>query len=269
MLEAAQYTDNAFITLTYADEFLPRLSEKCSGTLLSKHLQDFLKRLRFAWPTQIRFYGVGEYGDENWRPHYHVALFNFPTCVRGRTLRRVGSGGPVWRDCCEQCRLVGEKWGFGNVDLGILEVSSAQYVAGYITKKMTRRDDYRLEGREPEFSRMSLRPGIGFSAMHEVASSLMQFNLDTTQTDIPVSLRHGSRELPLGRYLRRKLRLMVGKDEKTPQVVLDTLKEEMQPVRKAAFDASRSFKKEVLAESKGQRAKFYAKQNLKKKGRLL
>lgn len=106
---------------------------------------------------------------------------------------------------------------------------------------MTAKDDPRLLGRHPEFARMSLRPGIGADAMHEVASQLMKFNLDTSQADVPSALRHGHKELPLGRYLTRKLRTMIGKDEKAPQETIEKSQKELQHVREAAFNASQSF----------------------------
>lgn len=268
MLESTQYTDNAFVTLTYSDESL--VIGESGATLVPLHVQNWLKRLRKAvHPVRIRFYLVGEYGDENWRPHYHVALFNFPTCVLGRTRRRAGSGRPVWSQCCANCDLVGRTWGLGDVDVGILETSSAQYVAGYVTKKMTHRDDSRLKGRHPEFSRMSNRPGIGGDALHEVADTFLKFNLEKTQTDVPVSLRHGSRELPLGRYLRKRLRKMVGRDEKTPKEVLDQIKEEMRPVREAAFDASTPFRLKIVEVNKGKIANFHARQKIFKGKRNL
>lgn len=97
---------------------------------------------------------------------------------------------------------------------------------------MTRTDDMRLNGRWPEFSRMSLRPGIGHGMMHEVASTLMQFNLEHAEADVPVSLRHGKRLLPLGRYLRKTLRTMVGKEENAPEIVLELAKLELQDLLK-------------------------------------
>lgn len=111
---------------------------------------------------------------------------------------------------------------------------------------MTMRDDPRLEGRFPEFARMSLRPGIGLHAMHEVASQLMRFNLEDSQADVPSALRHGSRLMPLGRYLRSNLRKMVGKNEKAPASEAQKRVEEMRPLREAAFNASSSFKKVVV-----------------------
>lgn len=277
MLEAAQHAENAFVTLTYSENELVTASgrsvssgENGFASLQPDHLQNFFKRFRKAIePLRIRYYAVGEYGDETWRPHYHAALFSYPTCRRGRTLRLPGSGRPRWDKCCVQCSLVGRSWTHGDVDLGTLETSSAQYLAGYVTKKMTHAEDFRLDGRLPEFSRMSLRPGIGHGAMHDVASQLMKFNLENTQADVPSALRHGSRLMPLGRYLRRNLRKMVGKDEKTPDVVSQALAEEMRPLRESAFNASQSFKQAVLDSSKGEIDRVLAKHKLyKRKGSL-
>lgn len=245
MLESLCHESNAFLTLTYSDENLPIVksglssdpSTGVSATLNPKHLQDWLKRFRKAIePSKIRFYAVGEYGDETQRPHYHVALFGYPSCSRGQTGygQSQRKGIPAWERCCAHCRLVGETWGLGSVYLGALETSSAQYVAGYVTKKMTSKSDARLNGRHPEFARMSNRPGIGHDFMHEYASELMKLNLEDREADVPSALRHGSRLLPLGRYLRRKLRTMVGKDEKTPEAVIYAQSLELLPLREAA-----------------------------------
>lgn len=81
---------------------------------------------------------------------------------------------------------------------------------------------------------MSLRPGIGADFVPEVASALMEFNLEESQADVPSALRHGSRILPLGRYLRGRLRQHVGKDKNAPQSTLDQMAAEMHPLRIAA-----------------------------------
>lgn len=228
-------TDNTFATLTYEDSKLPVLASSGLATLEMKHLQDWLKRLRkVILPLRVRYYAVGEYGDETERPHYHVALFGFPTCVRNRTRRRIGSERPVWRDCCPQCRMVGDTWGHGDVDLGTVEVGSAQYLAQYVTKKMTSKDDSRLRGRAPEFARMSLKPGIGADFMHEVASTLMTLNLEKQQGDVPSSLHAHGRSQPLGRYLRRRLRTLLGREPNAPQEVIEEYEIEMLPLLKAA-----------------------------------
>lgn len=101
---------------------------------------------------------------------------------------------------------------------------------------MTAKDDDRLFGRHPEFARMSLKPGLGTNSLHEVASSFLTFNLETTQVDVPSNLRHGNKELPLGRYLRRKLRLLLGKDENTPKHIVEALQQEMRSLYESSWD---------------------------------
>lgn len=225
MLEAAQYSENSFVTLTYDDEHLPD-----GGNLVPRDLQLFLKRLRKAVaPFRIRYYAVGEYGDETGRPHYHLGLFGFGTCLFG-----VSRYNAYRKNCCTRCDLVRDAWGLGNVSLGTLEAASAAYVAGYVTKKMTAKDDPRLNGRHPEFARMSLKPGIGGDAMHEIASVLMHYALEETEVDVPNALRHGSKLYPLGRYLRQRLRRMVGKDEKCPEAVVKALQAELRPMLEAS-----------------------------------
>ena len=254
LLETHLKADNTFCTLTYRDEDLPR-SGSGQSTLEPKHLQDWLKRLRSTWKTfcdrshlsgsnsTLRYYDVEEYVDETFRPHYHAALFGFPTCHR---LLVRSAGGQC---SCPSCSMVRTTWGHGIIHLGTLEPASARYLAGYIEKKMTRTDDPRLGDRHPEFSRMSLRPGIGADMMHEYASSLLQFDLvDAAQGDVPSSLRHGSRTLPLGRYLTRRLRTLVGKEANAPQETISARAEEMRPL----FEASRrsnenpSFKRNLV-----------------------
>lgn len=270
MLEAQLYSDNAFVTLTYRDASLPTLSSGLP-TLSPPHLRNFLKRFRKSLePNRIRFFAAGEYGDETWRPHYHLALFGYPTCVRGRTLRQPSTKGrALWEKCCASCELVGKTWGLGDVDLGILETSSAQYVCGYVTKKMTMRQDTRLLGREPEFARMSNRPGIGHDFLHEVASTYLQFNLENSQSDVPVTLRHGKRLLPLGRYMRKKLRGLIGHDEKAPQEILDQSSMELSRLRQAAAKAKVSTREIYEAENKTKLASFESKQRIFKTKRSL
>lgn len=136
---------------------------------------------------------------------------------------------------------------------------------------MTMRNDPRLKGRDPEFSTMSLKPGIGAGAVSEIASTMLQFNLDASQSDVPVTLRHGSRQLPLGRYLRRKLREEIGRSPNAPQEVTDALKEEMRPMFEAASKAAQALpfpipgfvdtlaQEEVRKASEQERRNFYAK----------
>lgn len=85
-----------FVTLTYADEYLP-VTVRGDPTLEKRHLQLFFKRIRdlmvrkstiiekyekkgSKWP-KMTYYAVGEYGTKTLRPHYHMIVFNIPNDV--------------------------------------------------------------------------------------------------------------------------------------------------------------------------------------------
>lgn len=237
---------NSFLTLTYRDEEVPRL-EDGRGILSIVEHQNFMKRLRFQvkekMGREIRFYGVGEYGDNTWRPHYHYILFNYPKCIYGQSRYN-----KVITRCCYACDLVRDAWGKGNIMLAECTDASASYTCGYVVKKMTSVDDARLKGLPPEFQKQSTRPhGLGFDAMWDVASVLMEFNLADRQGDVPSSLLHGGKRLmPLGRYLTRELRKMVGRDPNAPAKIYEKIQAELLPLRIAAFEGSRSFKDEIV-----------------------
>lgn len=250
MLEASLRKDNAFIGLSYDAEHLPLMLTAQStgardqiGTLVPKDAQDWLKRLRSRIaPIKMRFYLVGEYGDQTFRPHYHAALFGFQTCHRGRTLRY--KNRPMASRCCSQCKLVFDTWGKGDVDLGNLETKSAQYLAGYVTKKMTRTDDPRLEGRWPEFARMSNRPGVGQPFLWDVASAIL--DLELSEADVPSALRHGKKILPLGRYMKNQLRKMLGKEEGLPDEIRQEISEKMLTVLQIAKGSHTSLRQQIV-----------------------
>lgn len=225
MLESYKHAKNAFVTLTYNDENLPK-----GGHLVPKDLQKFFKRLRYFSSNPrvhsndpqsdegknlpIRYFACGEYGDTSWRPHYHAAVFGL---------------GP------EDSELINEAWGLGFTFTGDLTRDSAQYVAGYVTKKMTQALDPRLNGLHPEFARMSLRPGIGASAVADIADTLTEpAGCDALSRvgDVPHSLMLERKSVPLGKYLRGKLREKLNfPDKKSTKESLDAWKEEMQKLR--------------------------------------
>lgn len=206
VLESLCHRDNAFVTLTYNEENLPE-----GGTLVRKDITDFLKRLRdHLSPLQIRYFAAGEYGELNHRPHYHIALFGYPHCTFGLPSKN--------KEClCEPCRLINRKWNKGFTYNAQISFDSAQYIAGYVTKKMTNKNNEKtknwLAGRAPEFGAPSLKPGIGAAFM----DNLIPF-LTTTAgcetiirtKDVPAVLNHGGKSFPLGRYLRRVLREKLG-----------------------------------------------------------
>lgn len=219
MLEAALHEENCFLTLTYDDEHLPD-----DNSLKPRHLQLFLKRLRFSMePKRFRYFAVGEYGDQSQRPHYHLALFGVRTCEYGLTRSRLR------RECCDRCTEMSRLWPQGYCFLGRCETQSARYIAGYVIKKLTQANHPDLCGRHPEFARMSNRPGIGCGMADEIASTLLEHGLDSLP-DVPATLAHGRARWPLGKYLRRQIRKRIGRDEKAPPSTLEKLKEKLSPM---------------------------------------
>lgn len=260
MLEAREQKDNAFITLTYDDENLPP-----GGTLDPAAARNFLKRLRKAFqPQRFRYFLVGEYGEQTERPHYHAALFGVPSCRWG------GSRYTKARSsCCVECDRIRKAWPAGSIFVGDLTAESAAYVAGYVTKKLTSKDDERLHGRYPEFARMSNRPGIGAHFMDDVASSLLEHSsvLDRCH-DVPSQLCHGGRSWPLGRYLRRRLRERVGRAPDAPKETLEEYKARLHLVRKnveAELEVSLPMEAALLYSSRGKRLQIEARNRIYKK----
>lgn len=260
MLEAGIYRDNAFVTLTYDPKKFPDEAH----TLKPGDLQNFMKALRkIIAPMRVRFYAVGEYGDKNEHAHFHLALFGFPSCHRKRTRGLACS--------CPACSVLRRAWKKGFILNGDLEIASARYIARYVVKKMTHRHDPRLNNRHPEFARMSLRPGIGHGVLEAIAAVISRYNLLTPEGDVPVTLRHGSTEYPLGRYLRKQLRKKIGLNEKAPQAVLDKYQNELLPLRMAARadEENPSFKAHLLKASEAQMIQTVRRHHLfKRKGTL-
>lgn len=217
LLETTQHVRSYFVTLTYAPQSLPP-----DGSLVPSDMQMFLKRLRSAIaPIRIRFYGVGEYGDKTFRPHYHLVLFGMPELFLGKH-----DGKEVKCNSCVLCSA----WSAGLVHVGEVSRESAAYVASYTCKKMTQGDDPRLGGRHPEFARMSLRPGIGSLAADQIAEVIRGKDgvLHLSRGDVPTVLRQDRRLWPLGRYLRNRLRLRVFGDVGQPRSAARVAGEELQ-----------------------------------------
>lgn len=157
-LELRYHDAASFTTLTYDKERLP-------PTLEPYHFQLFLKRLRTnisrsAAVRPIRFFGSGEYGEQNQRPHYHAILYGISELDRD---------------------LVEETWGMGRTQTVNATPASIAYTAGYTAKKIgwnfLARDHERVDPDTGEvytwqrpFHRMSRRPGIADRARQYVES---------------------------------------------------------------------------------------------------
>ena len=150
-----------FVTLTYNHEEIPT-----NGSLRPQDLQRFFKALRRDRPPKsLSYFGCGEYGETSQRPHYHAVLFGLD--LLDKHLWRDHPSRPAWRS-----RTLESYWKLGHSEFSTVTPQSASYVSGYVTKKVSKRDDpnayVRVDDQtgelfdiEPEFTRMSLRPAIG------------------------------------------------------------------------------------------------------------
>lgn len=186
MLEAREHPASFFCTLTYDEEHLPD-----GGNLCPRDLQLFLKllRTRFA-PGKVRYYAHGEYGERTFRAHYHIILYT---------------------DYFLTQDMVRGVWGRGHVDVKLFTEGAANYIAAYVASSA-----HRPDGRVPEFTRQSLKPGIGYGAAPAIAAEMFtRYGLDylAAAADVPSVIRIGGKVHPLGDYIRRKIRVEAGIDE--------------------------------------------------------
>ena len=163
MHEASQSGPCCFLTMTYSEE-------ACPVGLRYRDFQLFMKRLRRArGGAPVRFYMCGEYGEATARPHYHAALFGEDFSADRYAWRDFGSGQVAYRS-----ELLERLWPYGASSIGELTRLSAAYIARYVMKKVTgplAKEYYKavdlstgeVRPVSPEFTRMSLKPGIGAS----------------------------------------------------------------------------------------------------------
>lgn len=163
MVHETQMHDEAlFLSLTYDDDRIPE-----NGTLVSRDMTLFLKRLRKHVEVPIRFYQCGEYGGQTARPHYHAIIWGWwPSDAA------VHSGSRAAGDLLYESRSLEAIWGHGYCPFGCVTFESCAYVSRYVTKKVFGEKSeahYRRVNGEtgeiyqllPEFSTMS--QGIGRS----------------------------------------------------------------------------------------------------------
>lgn len=167
MHEASLFDSNCFITLTFDDDHLDSI-----GSLRKRDFQLFMKRLRKhlsgagASSRSVRFFHAGEYGDQFGRPHHHAVLFGFD--FPDKILKVVRRGFRYY-----ESPLLSKLWSFGFHEISDCSFETCAYVARYVCKKVNGEaaDDHysvsdeqgNIYKREPEYSTMSRRPGIGLN----------------------------------------------------------------------------------------------------------
>ena len=154
-LESLEHERNCVVNLTYRPADMP-----ADGGLVPKDLTDFLKRLRYYTGAQFRYFAVGEYGEggPGDHPHYHILIFgfDFPDKTEWKNSPK---GNLQYRS-----EVLEKAWKKGFSTVGAMSWDTAQYVAGYVMKKITgEMAEGHYGGLEQEFIRVSRMPGLGMS----------------------------------------------------------------------------------------------------------
>lgn len=171
-------TSALFVTLTYAPEHVP-ISVNGFMTLNKVDLQNFFKRLRKHYTHKLKYYACGEYGSDNWRPHYHIILFNADHA-----------------GVCEAWTKDGKP--IGIVHFGNVEEASIGYTLKYITKEkrvgLHARDD-----RQPERAFMSKGLGLNY-----LTDAMIRWHNADLLNRCYGALKDG-KKAPLARYYKDRI----------------------------------------------------------------
>lgn len=147
MHEAKLHPTSCFLTLTYQRE---------EYSLNKRDITLFFKKLRFAHPDiKIRYFQCGEYGEQFQRPHHHVILFGYDFPDK-HPFKKLGKYQQFIS------RELADLWPHGLHSIGSLTLDSAMYTARYVLKKINgEKQEEHYQGRLPEYTTMSRRPGLG------------------------------------------------------------------------------------------------------------
>lgn len=184
MKELKLHDRSSFLTLTYHDDHLPRLSNG-RPTLVLDDVQLFLKKLRKHFsPHRLRYFQCGEYGELTHRPHHHMILFGEDFCKDRTPIENSRSGYAQYTS-----PLLTHTWGKGRATISEVSFESAAYVARYCLKKITGKgSSFHYSGRKPEFVTMSRNPGIASGYFDEYKTDLYPHDEIIPGIDRPASL---------------------------------------------------------------------------------
>lgn len=184
-LESLQYSHNYFVTLTYEDGHL-KFGKTGNPTVQIADLRKFIKDLRQNLKRDfghdgVRFFGCTEYGDQSFRPHGHLILFNcpipdltinFPDDDGNITQRKSAFGFMYFS------QYLKDLWPYGFITVEDANFNTEAYVSRYIMKKQKGKAGQELYVKqlsiEPPQLMMSLKPGIGMKYFVENVDDLIE-----------------------------------------------------------------------------------------------
>ena len=199
ILEAKEHKNNAFITLTYANDKLPK-----NRSLCKTDLQKFFKRFRKKG-YKIRYFACGEYGPRTLRPHYHAIIYNWwPQDAKTHTKN-------ITEDTLFTSKELEKIWGKGFCIVGRVTYETAAYVARYVYKKAfgQNKDWNTKHGRQAEFILTSRRPAL---AMSSITNQTKWEKIRRTD-GIILKTKTGIKIKKIPQFLRNKWRELLDREE--------------------------------------------------------
>ena len=168
MLELSMHEEAMFLTLSYAPKHLPK-----GNTLVRKHIQDFMKRLRTHAKRKeeklLRFIYCGEYGAKRGRAHYHAIIYGYR--FKDLEFHKYSQGNtkfPLYTSP-ELKKL----WPFGLHEIGEVTYESIRYLAKYTTKKeYGEKAKIAYAEKIPPFVQGSAKPAIGIPWIEKFKSDV-------------------------------------------------------------------------------------------------
>lgn len=201
MLELPYHKHSYFVTLTYDELHCPYVVQEDNGhmvenlTLNKEDLQKFFKRLRIqykrrGYDNHLKYYACGEYGSNTSRPHYHAIIFGLElddleivtTSSLGFNYYRSQWLESIWSDK--------DKRKIGNIVIADVSWDTCAYTARYILKKQLGDTAYIYDelAIQPEFTNMSLKPGIGIDYFNENKDRI--YRIDSISIPTPKGARN-------------------------------------------------------------------------------
>lgn len=154
---------NIFVTLTYDNEHKKELN--------IRDMQLFIKRLRKK--NKVRYFYVGELGEQTKRPHYHAIIFNYEPEDKEETIKTKSN--------FEQytSKEITKLWGNGRVTFSKMEKGLINYILKYLTKNMDKKEFIMSWSRKPPL-------GIKAETQEELKSFKNEFE---TKKHLPKSYK--------------------------------------------------------------------------------
>lgn len=149
--------DNCFVTLTFSNDAL--MTRDCTpylaNSLLLRDVQLFLKRLRSSYDRTIKYFFVGEYAPDTFRPHYHACILGW-----------MPHDGILIDNNLYTSESLHRLWNEGLSSYRPLDVGSIEYVTKYMLKSVGSNEAWLARKVARPFRTMSRNLGKAFALEH-------------------------------------------------------------------------------------------------------